>query len=64
MTKDILDVIKAVEICKDGEGGCANCPYFKSDGKHACYAKYGNNMLKDVLYYLKKYKKGLTNAAS
>ncbi len=55
--KDIFDVIKAVKTCKDGEGGCAKCPYYREDGRHMCYANNGNRMLEDVLFYLKKYAK-------
>ena len=52
-TKELYEVIIAVEKCGKDEGTCKGCPYFSKDGKHKCFSNYGNQMLKDTLYYLK-----------
>ena len=54
--RDLDDVIKAVKICKS-DAGCVKCPYYKSNGKHACFAQEGNRLLEDVFVYLKRYQK-------
>ena len=54
--KPLTDVIKAVEICA-GCGACFKCPYYVKDGRNLCLLTEGNQMLKDVYYWLKKTRK-------